>query len=107
MNTDTAIIFDDIESATESTILAKAAGFATRVKDTICAWRERRQEARAAAWSAEIKRRFGIAERGGRIFLTCDGVAFQEIDPSLSAGTVCELLDAARLDAQTFSSINR
>lgn len=107
MNTDTAIIFDDIESTTESTILDKAAGFAIRVKNTIQAWRERRKEARAAAWSAEIKRHFGIAERSGRIFLTCDGVAFQEIDPSQSAGTICELLDAARLDAQTFSSINR
>ena len=83
------------------------AGFFARIKNAFCAWRKRRQAAQAETRARELKWRFAIKERDGRLFLTCDGVAFQEIDPSQSAGTICELLDAARLDAQTFSSINR
>lgn len=82
-------------------------GFFARINNAFKAWRKRRQAAQAKARAQELKYRFGIEERDGRIFLTCDGVAFQEIDPSQQAGTVCELLNAARTDAQTFISINR
>lgn len=79
----------------------------TRIKLAFRAWRDRRQAAQAEARARELKDRFEIKERNGRIFLTCDGVAFQEIDPSQNAGDVCELLRAARIDAQSYKSINQ
>lgn len=79
----------------------------TRIKLAFRAWRDRRQAIQAEARARELKDRFEIKERNGRIFLTCDGVAFQEIDPSQNAGDVCELLRAARIDAQTYKSINQ
>lgn len=63
--------------------------------------------AQAEARARELKWRFEIKERDGRLFLTCDGVAFQEIDPSQTAATVCELLRAARIDAQAYKNINQ
>lgn len=83
------------------------AGFFARIKNAFCAWRKRRQAAQAETRARELKWRFAIKERDGRLFLTCDGVAFQEIDPSQPAGTVCELLNAARCDAQAYDSINQ
>lgn len=77
------------------------------IKNAFCAWRKRRQAAQAETRARELKWRFAIKERDGRLFLTCDGVAFQEIDPSQPAGTVCELLNAARCDAQAYNSINQ
>lgn len=82
-------------------------GFFARINNAFNAWRKRRQADQAKARARELKARFDIEERDGRIFLTCDGVAFQEIDPSQQAGTVCELLNAARTDAENFRSINR
>lgn len=82
-------------------------GFFARINNAFNAWRKRRQANQAKARARELKALFDIEERDGRIFLTCDGIAFQEIDPSEQAGTVCELLNAARLDAQTYNSINR
>ena len=82
-------------------------GFFARINNAFRAWRERRQAAQANERAQELKDSFAIKERNGRLFLTCDGIAFQEIDPSQQAGTVCELLNAARLDAQTYNSINR
>lgn len=79
----------------------------TRIKAAFRAWRKRRQDAQAENRANELKERFAIKERAGRLFLTCDGVAFQEIDPSQQAGAVCELLQAARIDAQAYTSINR
>lgn len=83
------------------------AGFFARIKNAFYAWRKRRQAAQAETRARELKWRFAIKERDGRLFLTCDGVAFQEIDPSQPAGTVCELLNAARCDAQAYNSINQ
>lgn len=83
------------------------AGFFARIKNAWAAWRKRRQAAQAETRARELKWRFAVKERDGRLFLTCDGVAFQEIDPSQPAGTVCELLNAARCDAQAYSSINQ
>lgn len=82
-------------------------GFFARIKAAFRAWRDRRQAAQAEARAQELKYRFAIKERDGRLFLTCDGVAFQEIDPSQTAATVCELLRAARIDAQAYKSINQ
>lgn len=82
-------------------------GFFARIKAAFRAWRDRRQAAQAEARARELKWRFEIKERDGRLFLTCDGVAFQEIDPSQTAATVCELLRAARIDAQAYKSINQ
>lgn len=82
-------------------------GFFARIKAAFRAWRKRCQAAQAEAEARELKERFEIRERDGRLFLTCDGVAFQEIDPSQQAGAVCELLQAARIDAQAYTSINR
>ena len=82
-------------------------GFFARIKAAFRAWRKRRQDAQAETRAKELKDRFAIKERAGRLFLTCDGVAFQEIDPSQPAGTVCELLNAARCDAQAYNSINQ
>lgn len=79
----------------------------TRIKLAFRAWRDRRQAAQAEARARELKWRFEIKERDGRLFLTCDGVAFQEIDPSQTAATVCELLRAARIDAQAYKDINQ
>lgn len=98
---------------TNATILGQAEptyitpGFFARIKAAFRAWRKRRQDAQAEAEARELKERFEIRERDGRLFLTCDGVAFQEIDPSQQAGAVCELLQAARIDAQAYTSINR
>lgn len=82
-------------------------GFFARIKAAFRAWRKRRQAAQAEARAQELKDRFAIKERNGRLFLTCDGVAFQEIDPSQTAATVCELLRAARIDAQAYKNINQ
>lgn len=78
-----------------------------RIKAAFRAWRKRRQDAQAEADARELKDCFEIKERDGRLFLTCDGVAFQEIAPSQTAATVCELLRAARIDAQAYKSINQ
>lgn len=83
------------------------ASWLTRIKLAFRAWRDRRQATQAEARARELKDRFEIKERNGRLFLTCDGVAFQEIDPSQNAGDVCELFRAARIDAQTYKSINQ
>ena len=83
------------------------ASWLTRIKLVFRAWRDRRQAIQAEARAREIKDRFELKERNGRIFLTCDGVAFQEIDPSQTAATVCELLEAARIDALAYKNINQ
>lgn len=98
---------------TKVTILSQAEptyitpGFFARINNAFRAWRDRRQAAQAEVRARELKWRFEIKERDGRLFLTCDGVAFQEIDPSQTAATVCELLRAARIDAQAYKNINQ
>lgn len=106
---ETSIILDAVRQGADYTSLTVStrAKFINRIKEAIRAWRKRRQEAQAEARAEELKNRFAIKERAGRLFLTCDGVAFQEIDPSQQAGAVCELLQAARTDAQAYTSINR
>lgn len=93
-------------SATINEATYTASGIFARIKNALRSWRNSRQAAQANDRARELKWRFAVKERDGRIFLTCDGVAFQEIDPSATAGTICELLTAARLNAQAYNNIN-
>lgn len=82
-----------------------AAGIFGRIKAAFAAWCNKRQAGKAADREKEIKDRFDVIERDGRLFIACDGVAFQEITPETSTGEVVAWIQQARQAAVKFHSL--
>lgn len=62
-------------------------------------WKAGRKEAQSLARTRDLQSRFRIVERGGNIFLTVDGVAFQQITEGQTARQIVAELKEAQQSA--------
>ena len=82
-------------------------GFFARIKEAIAAWLLRRKEKADKEKAEMLKDRFDIRERGGRLFVTCDGVAVMEIPASYSAADIVNSLQENRKDALAYANLRK
>lgn len=78
-----------------------------KVADFIRTWRENRQAARREQAERETAARFDIEQRDGRMFITCDGVAFVELEGGCTVNEAADYLRDARQNACLFKSLTR
>lgn len=97
----TAIITPGAQSATTS-----RPGFFDRLKESFAIWRGNRSRKRTAAHMQEIINRFDIAERAGRLFIVCDGVAISEVKGTAPATEIIKQLETARQAGCQYAKIN-
>lgn len=81
----------------------KTESIMTKIINSIAAafrnWKAGRKEAQSLARTRDLQSRFRIVERGGNIFLTVDGVAFQQITEGQTARQIVAELKEAQQSA--------
>lgn len=61
--------------------------------------------AKKAAQVAEVESRYRITEKGGKLYITCNGSAIYEIQDDCNAKTIVEILEETRKIALKFVGI--
>lgn len=100
MTTQTPTIYTELQESRP--------GFFSKIADTVSNFIAARREADHARRQAEkedqLNRAFDVEERNGRLFITCQGVATQEIPATMSANEVIQALATARRSALKYNA---
>lgn len=70
-----------------------------RVKESFKLWLTNRKEQTQLARKSDLRERFVVDERGGQLYILCNGTAVKCMSPDATAQEICDTIDVMRIAA--------
>lgn len=77
------------------------------IREWFSSWNSSRKSKQKFQEEDEVASRFQVKEMSGELYLTCDGIPYQHLPPSITAKEITERLTDARLSAFRYRKLSR